>query len=121
MSGNDFEILIPIIAIGGGLGLAFWSIYHKNKERMAMIEKGIAPTHTFRKKEGTHPIIKALTAMGIGLGLLASYAYRSFNEDIFNRPSTLAFVLVFGGLCYLIGYFIVQKMESNLPENKLKE
>ncbi len=118
MSGDDFEVLIPILAIVGGLGLAAWSIYNKNKERMAMIEKGIAPSNAFRKKNGTHPIIKGLTAIGIGLGLVASFVYRSFNEDIFNKPSTLAFVLVLGGLGYLIGYFIVEKMQANQPENK---
>ncbi len=43
MNEEIIGVFIPIIAIIGGVGMAIFSIYTKNKERLAMIGKRLKP------------------------------------------------------------------------------
>ncbi|MBP6515913.1 MAG: hypothetical protein KA242_02615 [Chitinophagales bacterium] len=110
MDQNIIEVFIPIIAIIGGVGIAILSIYAKNKERLAMIEKGLNPNEGKPQKGSTPPVVKALAYAGIGLGLLVGY----FAKPYLGQPDSdgtiiiIGFALLFGALGYFAGLMMVK-------------
>ena len=111
MDENIIGVFIPIIAIIGGVGMAIFSIYTKNKERLAMIEKGLNPYEGKPQKGATAPVVKALAYAGIGLGLLVGYIAKPYlaAPDSKGTIIVIGFALLFGGL----GYFICLTMFKN--------
>jgi len=105
MDENIIGVFIPIIAIIGGVGMAIFSIYTKNKERLAMIEKGLNPYEGKPQKGATAPVVKALAYAGIGLGLLVGYIAKPYlaAPDSKGTIIVIGFALLFGGLGYFIG------------------
>lgn len=85
MNEDTLALLIPIVAIIGGLSVAAYSMYLRirarklvHEERLAMIEKGLTPQPLSaadlgefpgRRRSSRHVGI-ILVAIGIGLGLL---------------------------------------------------
>jgi hypothetical protein len=110
------DILVPIFGMMTTFGCIFGIIYiifmTRNRERMAMIEKGIGAElfNTTPKARFTYWALKlGLLILGIGIGL----AVAVFVAPIFQNPMDKnivywAFILSFGGLG-LIGSFIIER------------
>jgi uncharacterized membrane protein YfcA len=93
---EELALLIPIVAIVLGIGVAFWAIYwgHQTKklqyeERRAMIEKGMTPPPIPTEEEGEDPpktpeqsfrsgIIMLFLGVGLGIGY---FILRNSYED----------------------------------------
>jgi len=109
------EAFIPIIAIIFTFGipgaLIFWFLYIKHKERTKLMDMGLTPQEArdyFREKERRpkNPLSSLkwgilLSMIGIGLffGIL-------LDEAGFKDELTGVMVLVFGGLGFIIYYFV---------------
>lgn len=68
-------VMIPIIAIVGGLSLGFAGWYMRYRERMEMINRGMDISRMdfqFPKRQRS-PLRSALTFLGVGVGLLVAY------------------------------------------------
>jgi len=104
-------ILIPIIAIIGGLTMVIFLRYYENVERMTMIEKGLNPHENKRRRRISpdNTLRFGLLILGAGLGLLiGSFPFaESFGEGI--RASL---VMIFGGAGLLLSYVIQMKKEK---------
>ena len=109
------EILIPISMFLALFGVVYLYLSTRNKERLALIEKGADATIFMRGKSQTAPIWKvlilnlALLLMGIGLGIfLASLLdnYTSLDEDAVY-PATIFFMAG-------VGLFVGFNMTKNL-------
>jgi hypothetical protein len=101
-------IMIPIISV---IGLFITIIYirkFQNLERMAIIEKGLAPD-IFRKETptATWPLRAALLLMGAGTGLLFGY----FLDRAWDMEEVAYFSMLFicGGLGLGIAYIIEER------------
>lgn len=105
MNEEIIGVFIPIIAIIGGVAMAIFTIYSNNKERLAMIEKGMNPYEGKPLKSTTAPIVKALAYAGIGLGLLVGYIAKPYlaAPDSKGTVIVIGFALLFGGLGYFAG------------------
>ena len=101
------------------LGICFFasvvlSLYYyfkaRNKERMALIEKGIAvPSQASkRKKNGTFLLKIGIFFIGVSVGLFAGYLLATFTivDDV---VSYFSMILFFGGLSLLLYYIISLK------------
>lgn len=109
------EAFIPIIAIIFTFGipgaLIFWYLYIKHKERTKLMDMGLSPQEArdyFREteKRPKNPLSSLkwgilLSMIGIGLffGIL-------LDEAGFKDELTGVMVLVFGGLGFIIYYFV---------------
>lgn len=115
MDQNTIGVFIPIIAIIGGVGMAIFSIYTKNKERLAMIEKGINPYEGKLQKGTTAPVVKALAYAGIGLGLLVGYIAKPYLAAPGSKGNVILIgcALLFGGIGYLLGLTMAKKDETS--------
>jgi len=123
---QTLALMIPIIAVVLGIGLAMLAVYLEyrkrkdvfalyHQERMAAIEKGIdlpaLPDDLFEKAGRVSPprrhLLKGLMWLFIGLGaMIAVYA-------VVDLPHALFGLIPVGiGLAHLIYYFVEAKHES---------
>lgn len=116
----NMGILIPIIGIICGVGLAIWVRAYEHKEKMAMLEKGITPGPDYFKHRRRHrlaPIRLAATAIGVGIGLfIANYLELQVGMD--DDVVYPAMILIFGGIGLTIGTFYVKRAEDKEKENE---
>jgi hypothetical protein len=117
------EILIPIIAIVMGIGIAFWAIYWdyrtkqmKYKERELMIEKGLTPPPMVSEKQP--PTLEEclrrgiiMVFLGIGLGIGYVVLLRSWGPPawICGVGSAIVGLIGIGNLIY---YAIAKKQKN---------
>lgn len=109
------EILIPIVLFVSIFGIVYVYLMTRNKERMAMIEKG-TDMSLFAKKHGDETPMKywvikvGFLMIGIALGILVgSLASTSIMEDDQAYPSM---ILLFGGLALVASYFVEKKLRE---------
>ena len=112
--------LIPIFGMLTGiiinLGLftaivlaIYFSTKARNKERMALIEKGVDLTEIYKKKENSHGFFKfGMILIGIALGLVFGVLF-SKAELLPSVVSYFSMILLFGGASVLVANFIVAK------------
>jgi len=120
---NDFiEGLIPLTAIIFTFGIPgaiiFWYIYIRHKERTKLMDMGLTPQEArdyFREQERKpkNPystlkwgILITMIALGLFIGIL-------LDEMGFKESLTGVMVLLFGGLGFLIYFFVVRNKFSN--------
>ena len=111
-------ILIPISLFAAIFGMYYLYISTRNKERLALIEKGAdASIFVKGKREHTAPIWKvlilnlALVAMGVGLGI--------FLASLLDNYSTLNSDAIYPAIIFFmagVGLFIGFNMTKNLDK-----
>lgn len=118
-------LLIALVAVTGGLGLPFFVIYFQNKERRALIEKGMDPNLVFPwRRPGSKspasspagPLVWGVLLTGIGLGILIGlgvsiYFFGQNTPVIVNGTAVL-----FGGLALIVYYSFWKKEQRNKAE-----
>ncbi len=116
MDANQLAVLIPIITFVGLFLLIFGIYYLRNKERMAMIERGMEPQTNFTKKQDNRSfsLTFGLLLIGAGLGLFIAYLldYLVFSSRFHYVDTTaiyFALIAIFGGLGLFISYLIESK------------
>ena len=127
---NELALMVPILMIVLGIGVAFWSIYwnHQKKrlqydERRLMIEKGMEPPAVFpdeRKKKVTpedclrQGII--MLFLGIGLGIVYFVVSGAAGDGpppwLFGAGGAIVGLLGVGNLTY---YAIAKRRQSEGP------
>ncbi|WP_223033866.1 DUF6249 domain-containing protein [Hanstruepera marina] len=108
-------IIIPII-FGAIFGVFYLYFSTRNKERLALIEKGADASIFMKGKQQTAPIWKvlilnvALLLMGIGLGVFIAsilYNYTTLGEDVY--PATVFFT---AGVGLFIGFNLTKNLDK---------
>lgn len=107
------DFLIVLVIFASVFGIVFVVAAARNRERMAMIEKGVNPKDLVTdKKPNSYGILKwALLLAGLGFGLFVGSlleAYTSIDEV----PAYFAASLFFGGLGLYLSFAIAKKAEE---------
>ena len=107
------NFLIVLVIFASVFGIVFVVVAARNRERMAMIEKGVNPKDLMvDKKPNSYGILKwALLLAGLGFGLFIGSlldAYTSIEEE----PAYFAASLFFGGLGLFLSFMIAKKAEE---------
>lgn len=108
------EVLIPLIVFGTIFGIMYVFFTTRNKERLALIEKG-ADASLFKSGPGKNSLgvivlSIALLAIGIGIGVLAAnFLVVTGMDDEVAYP---AMIFVCGGLGLLAGFFASRKFKD---------
>lgn len=107
------DILIPLVIFATIFGVVYVIISARNRERMAMIEKGVNPKDfMIERRPNSYGVVKwALLLAGIGFGLFIGSlleAYTSIQEE----PAYFASALFFGGAGLFIAFLIAKKAED---------
>lgn len=108
METETLAIMIPIIAVIGGIVMIVYLRKYENQERMAMIDKGVDPSVFTRKARNTSGALRAaLLLIGAGIGLLLGYALdRAFDME---QVGYFSMLLIFGGTGLGLAYMIEEK------------
>ncbi|WP_131838939.1 DUF6249 domain-containing protein [Acetobacteroides hydrogenigenes] len=122
MDAGSLAMLIPIFGIVFGNALAFGIIYFaimtRNRERMALIEKGATAEEIYQsRKVSKYSALKnGLFLIGIAVGLIVAAIVAA--TTLLNPVAVyFAFILLFGGLGLVIFYLIYTKNERNQPRS----
>ncbi|WP_415190701.1 DUF6249 domain-containing protein [Psychroserpens sp.] len=111
------ELLIPLSFFLAIFGMVYLYLSTRNKERLALIEKGVDASIFMRGRSQTAPIWKvfilnlALLLMGIGLGtFLASLLdnYTALDEDAIY-PATIFFM---AGVGLFVGFTMTKNLDK---------
>ena len=109
------EVIVIPIVFGVIFGIYYLYINARNKERLALIEKGAEASIFFSNKRGTHGTSKililnlALLSMGIGAGIFFGGLFHEvmgLSEEI-AYPGTIFFM---AGAGLLTGFFMTKKL-----------
>jgi len=110
------EVLIPLIVFSSIFGMVYVFLNTRNKERLALIEKGAdASLFASKKNYKSNLTLKfGMLAVGIGVGILVASimeTYTVLDEEI-AYPSM---IFLFGGL-FLIANAMIEKKDKVAEE-----
>ena len=117
MDGNLVPIILFISFFGSIFGIAYVAITARNKERLALIEKGLdASIFQTQETHGRYNALKwGLVIIGVGVGLIMGNIFDA-NGIMDEEVSYFAMVLVFGGSALLLYYLLIRKIK---PEKEI--
>jgi hypothetical protein len=90
----------------------YYNVKARNKERMALIEKGVDLSEIYKKKETGSGFFKfGMILIGIALGLVFGVIFSKL--ELFPPVvSYFAFILLFGGISVLVANHLVSKKKN---------
>jgi hypothetical protein len=112
MDGNLVPIILFISMFGSAFGIVYVAITARNKERLALIEKGM-DSSIFQTQEthGRYNALKwGLVIVGVGIGLIFGNIF-DMNGIMDEEVAYFAMTLVFGGLGLLVYYLLIRKIK----------
>ena len=106
-------VALPIVA---GLILGYQFITSRHRERMGLINQGIIPPETSKKKSDPNRMVSlrnGIVLVSLGIGVIAGIL--SIENLVLDNSSKFfvmtAAILVFLGIGYLAYFFLSQKIE----------
>ena len=111
------EVAILAIIFGSIFGVFYLYFSTRNKERLALIEKGVDASIFMKEKQHTAPIWKvlilnlALLLIGIGIGIFIASILASnpaFNEDAIY-PAT---IFTMAGIGLFTGFYLTKNLDK---------
>jgi len=107
------DVLIPLIVFGTFFGVMYVFFTTRNKERLALIEKGAdASLFNTGSKAGWMKVVLNLGLLGIGIGvgvLLGALLHEAgLDEDM----AMTSMIFVCGGIGLVIGFYLNRKLDK---------
>lgn len=104
------EILVPLSAFALTFGMWYIYITARNKERLALIEKGGSPD-LFKTKSGFRNLKLGLFLVGAAIGIIAGYFLKEGGMD--EVPAFFSMIFLFGGIALVVTHFLEKKNQEN--------
>ena len=115
-------IFIPILIPLGAFAMVFGLRYLSNKERMAMIERGMTPTEPQRRTSRPLQSLKwGLIVCAVGVALLTAFFITNYVLMTSDDKSTAIYfglIAIFGGLGLIISYNFEKRHEEKEKQNQ---
>ena len=109
---NNLEIFIPISFFAAIVLIIYLFLSTRNKERMALIEKG-ADASLFQSKPRSFSILKiGMFLAGIGLGILFGNIV-AVSTSLKTETAYFSMIFLFAGCSLIISHLIEKKQEEN--------
>lgn len=113
MDKEQLGVLMCIIVPIAMFAMIFGIYYLRNREKMAMIERGMDPGIGMRKSINRNSVLTwGLLLIGAGIGLFLAYVldrtiFQSQNDD--NEAIYFSLIAIFGGAGLFLAYIIEKK------------
>lgn len=108
------EILVPIVLFLVIFGIVYLYYSSRNKERLALIEKGAEASIFYgpkSEKSGKWILTVGVLAIGVALGVLVGAALESAGMD--DDVAFPASIFLFSGIALVAAYFLGKKVNGN--------
>ncbi|QKG78771.1 DUF6249 domain-containing protein [Tenuifilum thalassicum] len=117
MDVNVLALFIPIISILVTGAAVIYYLWAQNKERLAMIEKGVDPSKFIRNRPVNHNSVAkwGLFLIGVALGILVGAILQQYTR-LDESALMFASILLFGGLGLLSYYITIGRKNENKQE-----
>lgn len=126
----DEEIIIPVLAILSAIALplilvilsVYWTVTSKHKEKMAMIERGIAPDENASDRQPNRygSLRNGLLMIGLAIGTIAGiFLARTMREEYEMFLIIVAMIVVCGGIAFTSYFFISKKLMEQEEKNSI--
>ena len=123
-------IIIPVLGILCAIALplilvilsVYWTVTSKHKEKMAMIERGIAPDENASDRQPNRygSLRDGLLMIGLAIGTIAGiFLARTMNEDYEMFLIIVAMIVVCGGIAFTSYFFISKKLMEQEEKNSI--
>ncbi len=105
---NVLGVMVPIVAIVGGISLAFAISYMRSKERLEMISRGMDVSLLNQPRKRRNTLCSGFTFVGAGLGLLLAYVlcHTLITDGDDSRVIYVGFVILFVGLGRMMCFWV---------------
>ena len=117
-------IFIPILIPLGAFAMVFGLRYLSNKERMAMIERGITPVEPQRRTSRPLQSLKwGLIVCAVGVGLLLAFYLTNYvlmTPDDKSAAIYFGLIAICGGLGLVISYTFEKRHEEKERQNLVR-
>ena len=104
------EILVPLSAFALTFGMWYIYITTRNKERLALIEKGGSPD-LFKSPSGFRSLKLGLFFIGVAIGILCGYFLTEGGMQ--EEPAYFSMIFLFGGIALTASYFLEKMNNEN--------
>jgi len=111
-------VIIPVVLFGVIFGIFYLFISARNKERLALIDKGAEASIFYGKNNRVTPIWKvivinlALLLMGIGIGIfIAALLHDSMGVD--SEVAYPGTIFLMSGVGLLSGFYFTKKLNQD--------
>ena len=106
--------IVPAIAIFGSLfGIIYIYLMTRNRERMALIEKGASAELFNKPTKSTEWVLKlGIVSISVGIGIIVANLLVSadlLEEDI----AFSSIIFIFAGIGLMIGYYLAGKKKED--------
>ena len=108
------DILVPLIVFATGFGIVYLFLTTRNKERMALIEKGAdAKMFNSGKKLSwkNFALSVGMLAIGIGLGVIVAAILES-TTSIGEKVAYPSMIFLFAGISLVLYFFLARKLNN---------
>ena len=123
-------IIIPVLGILCAIALplilvilsVYWTVTSKHKEKMAMIERGIAPDENASDRQPNRygSLRNGLLMIGLAIGTIAGiFLARTMREEYEMFLIIVAMIVVCGGIAFTSYFFISKKMMEQEEKNSI--
>ena len=114
------EIIIPVSLFASIFGIVYLFLMTRNKERLAMIEKGMDVSLLSKRQGGQSPLNFWVIKIGflmIGLALGIIVASMAESNGMNGDQAYPSMILLFGGLALVASYFMEIKLRAKADKN----
>ena len=113
MNAGVIGVMIPMVVSIGMFALIFGIVYLRNREKMAMIERGMNPGVDFKPVNRNFVLTWGCLLIGSGLGLFLAYILDNtlyFARENHDNPAIyFSLIAIFGGAGLFVSYLIEKK------------
>ncbi len=103
------DIFISLGVFAAAFGIVYVAVTAKNRERLAMIDKGINPFEHKKVKSNTYVLLKwSMLIIGLGLGVFIGSLFASYTT-LQDEAAYFGSILLFGGMGLLIAFLMSKK------------
>ena len=107
------EILVPLAFFATVFGLVYVIISARNKERMALIDKGLDASllHAKTTTHGRYDALKfGILLIGFAVGLFLGNVLESYTQ-IQEEVAYFSMIMLFGGIALILYYSLMRKIK----------
>jgi len=110
------EVLVPLIVFATLFGMWYVFFTTRNKERLALIEKGADASlfnvgRKYNVKWKNFSLSTGMFLIGVGLGIMAG-ALLAANTPFEEGAAYTLSIFLFAGLALVVYYFLVRKLDK---------